>query len=65
MDSEFLLTQEQRQYRDRALVYNLRFRFSESVAQYSDAELVKSYDDWFMSAEPDETDDDFFAWLTR
>jgi hypothetical protein len=45
-----ILTEEQRKVRDKALVNNLRFKFPQ-LSNYADEDIVKAYDDWFLTAE--------------
>jgi len=58
------MTPEQRAVRDAALVRNLRFKYKQ-LSNYSDATIVKAYDDWFLSADEvgNDFEDDFLEYL--
>jgi hypothetical protein len=45
------LTAEQVEFRNESLVRNLRYKFKEEIAPYSDATIVEAYDNWFLSAD--------------
>jgi len=58
------LTEEQRAFRDKALVANLRFKYPQ-LSNYDDASLVEAYDNWFMSADTSGStnEDDFLEFI--
>lgn len=48
---------------DEAIVCNLRFRWPQELASFSDVALVNAYDDFAFSEEFGDNDERFLAWL--
>lgn len=44
-----MLTKEQKEFRDKALVRNLRFAHKELVSRFTDEKLVEIYNDFYLS----------------
>lgn len=59
-----MLTPGQIAFRDAALVHNLRYKYPQ-LSNYSDAELVKAYNEWFLTANSTGSDneDDFLDYI--
>lgn len=54
---------EQKAFRDRALVENIRYKFKDRVSNYSDAVLVEAYDNWYFTYEGEDHNTDEVQFL--
>ena len=44
------------------IISNLREKYGEAIAKYTDGEILKTYDDWSMSDEFNQEPDTFVEW---
>lgn len=58
-----LLTKEQKEFRDAALLRNLRSAHGSAVAVYSDDKLVEIYNDFFLSEYSGNNDERFLEFI--
>ena len=48
---------------DEAIIRNLRYRWPKELSEISDAELVNEYDDFALSDQWGNNDENFLAWI--
>lgn len=57
------LSPEQVKTRNDALIYNLRWRWKTELAHFGDKELVRIYDDFFISEYAGKNDEHFLQFI--